>query len=84
LVDGLGTCMARTGFINGASEASGRLEFMKVGRGLLRRVLGVMGVEIDGKAATDFAGSFLGMELDGVEIGLEEVWQGASHEVVVR
>jgi hypothetical protein len=64
LVNGLGTCMDRTGLINGASEASGRLEFMKVWRGLLRRVLGVMGIEIDSKAATDFAGSFLGVELD--------------------
>jgi hypothetical protein len=44
--------------------------------------MGLMGVEIYGKASTNFDGSVLGMELDGVEIGVEEVWQGASHEVV--
>ena len=67
--------------VDGAGEGSGGVEFVEV-RGFFRRWMGLMGVEIDGKSSTNFDGSVLGMELDGVEIGVEEVWQGASHEVV--
>jgi hypothetical protein len=74
--------MRGCGLVDGAGEGSGGVEFVEVRMGFFRRWMGLMGVEIDGKASTNFDGSVLGMELDGVEIGVEEVWQGASHEVL--